>query len=104
VVVAPSRWEAGMSLVTMEAMACGRSVVATDVAGMRTGLGGGAGEVVAQDDPDALARAVIERLEDPARADAEGAAGRSYVEAYHDLRRQHEGIDRLYERLVADSR
>ena len=102
VVVAPSRWEAGMSLVTMEAMACGRSVVATDVAGMRTGLGGGAGAVVAQDAPEELGAALVERLADSARADAEGAVGRAYVEANHDLRRQHEGIDRLYTRLLAE--
>jgi glycosyltransferase involved in cell wall biosynthesis len=102
VVVAPSRWEAGMSLVTMEAMACGRSVVATDVAGMRSGLGAGAGAVVPQDDPAALAAAVIERLADPARADAEGAVGRARVQEHHDLRRQHEGIERLYERLLAE--
>jgi glycosyltransferase involved in cell wall biosynthesis len=101
-VVAPSRWEAGMSLVTMEAMACGRSVVATDVAGMRTGLGGGAGAVVPQEDQAALAEAIAERLADPARADAEGVQGRARVEEHHDLRRQHEGIDRLYERLLAE--
>jgi glycosyltransferase involved in cell wall biosynthesis len=102
VVVAPSRWEAGMSLVTMEAMACGRSVVATDVAGMRTGLGGGVGAVVAQDEPEALGAAVVERLADPARADAEGLKGRAHVEEHHDLGRQHEGIDRLYGRLLAE--
>ena len=41
VVAAPSRWEAGLSLVAMEAMARARSVVTTDVSGMREGLGDG---------------------------------------------------------------
>jgi len=86
VVVIASRWEAGMSLVAMEAMASARSVVATDVAGMRTGLGSEAGAVVPIDDAPSLARAIAPRLADRALADAEGRAGRARVEERHDIR------------------
>jgi glycosyltransferase involved in cell wall biosynthesis len=63
VVVLPSRWE-GMTLVPLEAMACARPVLVTDVDGRakacrpaicRTAL-------VPPEDPDALARALTELL------------------------------------------
>jgi glycosyltransferase involved in cell wall biosynthesis len=79
-VVIPSLWEAGLTLVAMEAMARGRSVVATDVVGMRAGLRGGCGAVVPIGDASALAAAMDERLGDPALREAEGRAGRRIVE------------------------
>jgi len=106
VMLQPSRWEAGSSLAVMEAMARGRSVVATDVAGMREELesGGGAGAVVAQGDAEALLRAIVERLSSPDLADAEGARGRKRVEERHDVRTQRAGIDRIYDELLARGR
>ncbi len=84
VVALPSRWEAGLSLVAMEAMALGRPVVSADVAGARTGLGA-AGAVVPLEDRIALAEALAARLVDPALAEREGRAGRLTVESSHDL-------------------
>jgi glycosyltransferase involved in cell wall biosynthesis len=87
VVVAPSRWE-GMALGVLEAMATARSVVATDVDGMREAVGDdGAGVLVPPEDAGALADAVGVRLADVARADVEGAAGRLRVERWFDLER-----------------
>ncbi len=88
VVVVPSRWE-GMALVPLEAMACGRSVVAFDVAGVRESLGPGsaAGAVVATGDTADLVRQTAARLADPARAAAEGAAGRQRAVDEFDVRR-----------------
>ena len=97
-VVQPSRWE-GMSLALLEAMACARSVVVTDVSGMREVVSGGVGAVVAAGDESGLAEAIVQRLGDTQLADAEGRAGRSRVEAHHDRRRQYEGIARLYDGL-----
>jgi glycosyltransferase involved in cell wall biosynthesis len=90
VVALPSRWE-GMAFTVLEAMACGRSVVATDVTGMRQALeddAGAAGEVVPVEDPAALARALTVRLRDPGTAAAEGALGRRHVMRHHDQARQ----------------
>jgi glycosyltransferase involved in cell wall biosynthesis len=95
VVVAPSRWE-GMSLALLEAMASGRSVVATDVPGVREALGHDAGAVVAPGAVAELADAVAARLLDPALAEAEGAAGRMRAEQHHDLRTTHDRVADLY--------
>ncbi len=99
VVAAPSRWE-GMSLSVLEAMASGRSVVATDVAGMGELLGGNAGAIVPRERPDALAQALIDRLADPARASAEGVRARRRVEASHDLSRSLSAMVALYEEAL----
>jgi glycosyltransferase involved in cell wall biosynthesis len=99
VVAAPSRWE-GMSLALLEAMASGRSVVATDVPGVREALGDDAGAVVAPGAVGELADAVAARLLDPALAEAEGAAGRKRAERQHDLRTTHDRIADLYAELL----
>lgn len=87
VVVQPSRYET-LSLSMLEAMASGRTVVATDVQGAREALLHGtspAGAVVPLDDPAALAAAVAQRLGDPEVAAREGAAGRAAVERRYCL-------------------
>ncbi len=86
VVVLPSRWE-GMALVPLEAMASGRSVVATEVDGIREALEPGAGQVVSAGDRTALVDAVSRRLADQALCAAEGAAGRARAVAHFDVRR-----------------
>jgi glycosyltransferase involved in cell wall biosynthesis len=99
VVVLPSRWE-GMSLTMIEAMARGRSVVATDVAGAREALGAGGGDLVPVEEPQALARALAERLLDPSLAAKEGRAGRRTAQCRHDVRRSSDAVAQLYGQLV----
>lgn len=88
VVAVPSRWE-GMALVALEALACGRPVVGTDVAGMREiGV-----DVVPPDDPAALARALVHRLRSPVPPEECRAHAR-------DLRETTAAIRGVYEDLL----
>lgn len=87
VVVLPSRWE-GLSLVSLEALACGSSIVATDVPGTRETLQPegreGTGAVVAPEDAHALAAAINERLADPKLVAQERARARRLA-SDHDV-------------------
>ena len=98
VVVVSSRWE-GLSYVLLEALASGRSVVSTDVAGAREALGE-EGAVVPLENTDLLAAAVAERLLDRGRADAEGRNGRLRAESRFGFHRTADETARLYERLL----
>ncbi|GGU67937.1 glycosyltransferase [Lentzea flava] len=102
VVVLPSRAE-GMALVPLEAMACGRSVVAFDVDGVRQSLGS-AGAVVPKEDVAALGQALVARLADPSLADREGRAGRRRAETLFDRARMTDQIITLVEKLEGDAR
>jgi glycosyltransferase involved in cell wall biosynthesis len=97
-VIAPSRWDTH-SLAILEAMACGRSVVATDVAGARASLGE-IGAVVSVEDPSALAEAVVARLMDSALREREGRAARLRVEALYSTRDRIHEIGDLYPRVT----
>jgi glycosyltransferase involved in cell wall biosynthesis len=102
VVVFPSRWE-GMSIALLEAMARGRSVVATDVPGAREALAE-SGELVPAENPSALAAAISARLSDPTRAEAEGRAARQRVEQLYPLRSTRDAVAELYDELISSSR
>ena len=103
VVVVPSRWE-GMALVPLEAMACARSVVATDVNGVVDSVPSGAGAIVPPDDGPALSEALALRLLDPVLAEEEGWRGRSHVETHHDVVTSTRELARVYLRLVGTRR
>lgn len=103
VVVFPSRWE-GMSIGLLEAMACGRSIVATDVPGATEALGDVSGPLVPPEDPDALAAAIATKLQDPGRAASEGRAARERVEQSFPLTATRAGVAELYEELLSSNR
>ncbi|CAM5706296.1 D-inositol-3-phosphate glycosyltransferase OS=Streptomyces alboniger OX=132473 GN=mshA PE=3 SV=1 [Streptomyces alboniger] len=76
VVVCPADYEP-FGIVPLEAMACGRPVVASAVGGqLDTVADPATGRLVPPRDPEALARAVAELLADPAAREAGGEAGR----------------------------
>ncbi|MEV7193993.1 glycosyltransferase [Streptomyces sp. NPDC093510] len=101
VVVLPSRWE-GMALAPLEAMACGRPVVVTDVDGARESLPPGhrPHALVPPEDPRALAEALITLLRDGELRDALGRRGRRHVLDHHDARRAAAAIDEVYDELL----
>jgi phosphatidyl-myo-inositol alpha-mannosyltransferase len=79
---APTRI-ASFGVTLLEAMAAGRPVLASDIDGYREVLQHGAeGELLAPDDPDAWARALVRLARDPARAAAYGERGRVTAQRY----------------------
>jgi glycosyltransferase involved in cell wall biosynthesis len=70
----------GLPIVVLEAMAAGKPVVASDLAGMPLAVGDGvSGLLVPEKDPGALGQAVIDLLADPERAAAMGEKARARV-------------------------
>jgi len=102
VVALPSRWE-GMSLAMLEAMACGRSIVATDVGGARETIGTAAGAVV-DANSSALAAALVRRLGIRDLARIEGLRARRIVQQEHDARASRYRVRTAYADVLARRR
>ena len=101
VVVNASRNE-GTPVALIEALAAGRPVVATRVGGTPDLLGEGErGRLVPPGDPAALARAVLETLDQSEAARARAQAGREHVLARHSADRLVRDVDALYRELRA---
>ncbi|MFD7277015.1 glycosyltransferase [Streptomyces sp. NPDC059862] len=100
-VVLPSRWE-GMALAPLEALACARPVVVTDVDGARESLppSFAARCLVPPERPAALAGAVGELLLDPLLRASLGEAGRRHVLTTHDVRHTAEALANVYRDLL----
>ncbi|WP_329340455.1 glycosyltransferase [Streptomyces sp. NBC_01352] len=103
-VVLPSRWE-GMALAPLEAMACGRPVVVTDVDGARESLPPGLAPhcLVPPQNPAALAGAVTGLLLDPPLRESLGHQGRRHVLSTHDVRRTAEAVAGVYRDVLGES-
>jgi glycosyltransferase involved in cell wall biosynthesis len=89
-----------MALVPLEAMARARSVVATDVTGMREAIPPAAGALTPPENAPALAAALTVRLGQPALAYAEGRVGRDHVATRHTDARTANTVDHLYRELL----
>lgn len=100
-VVLPSRWE-GMALAPLEAMACARPVVVTDVDGARESLPPSmAGQcLVPPEDPRALARTVAALLLDPPLRASLGDRARRHVLSLHDVRHTARAVTGVYRDLL----
>ena len=97
--VQASATEEGTSNSIVEAMACGRPVVATDVGGNREIVEHGTtGLVVPPRDPAMLAAAVLELLEDPPRARRMGETARERARSRFSRDRMVEATIAIYEK------
>ncbi|MCH8923943.1 MAG: glycosyltransferase family 4 protein, partial [Planctomycetes bacterium] len=100
-VVLGSRWE-GMPNVILEAMAGGRPVVATDVAGVREALGPNADEQTASpSDPQEFARKITAILGDKQLALRLGQENQQRVRQVFNLAAMVEAYQRLYVALLS---
>ncbi|MBT2489516.1 GT4 family glycosyltransferase PelF [Streptomyces sp. ISL-96] len=89
----------GFPFTLIEAMSCGRATVSTDVGGVREAVGD-SGLVVPPREPEAMARAVLELLRDPARRAAMGEAARGRVIEQFTLRQTVDTFRGIYLRLA----
>ena len=89
--------------VLIEAMAAAKPVVATDVGGIpEIVLDGETGLLVPPRQPEPLAGAVLTLLNDAARAERLGAAGRRRAHADFSLARHAEAVQALYDQLLPE--
>jgi len=101
--VLASAWE-GMPLVLGEAMSMEKSVVATDVGGVRE-LVGDAGSIVPSKNPEALAEAMLRVMQLPESERRElGKTARARVVERFDMRSKADEWESLYTRIVSDPR
>lgn len=99
VFVLPSRWE-GMPNALLEAMASGLPCIATRVSGSEDMIQHGAnGLLVAPDDPETLADALLTLLRDPALGPQYGRAARATVEETYSLGHVLDAYVALYQSL-----
>ncbi len=91
----------GISLTLLEAMAVGLPIVTTRVGGNpEIVIDGQTGRLVADNDPDALAQAILELCHDRNSWSEMGRHGRARVEQHFDIRQMVANYEALYEELV----
>jgi glycogen(starch) synthase len=101
IVLLPSRWREAFGLVALQAAQMERPVVATEVGGLpevvvdqETGL------IVAKEDSEALAEAVLSLLRNPSRAVEMGQEGRVRAQQVFSWERHIDDYDALYQTLM----
>jgi glycosyltransferase involved in cell wall biosynthesis len=102
VLVHPARWE-GFGLALLEAMLAAKPVVATRVsAAPEIVVAGETGLLVAPDDADGLAEAVLELLAEPAQAAAMGEAGLARAQSEFSVAKMAGRTAAVYAAVSAD--
>lgn len=95
-----------MALAPLEAMACGRPVLVSDVSGARESLPPGQGRLclVPPEDPTALAKALGRLLPEPRLLAELGEQARQHARTDFDVRRTTEAVTGLYHELLGRPR
>lgn len=105
VAMLPTYYGEGAPKTLIEAAACGRAIIATDVPGCRTVVRhGGNGLLVPARDARALAEAALALADDPARRAAMGAEGRRRAETEFASDLIHAETLKVYEQALAAAR
>ncbi len=98
--VMPSLTEA-FGVAALEAAACGRPVIASNVGGVpEVVLDGTTGILVSPKEPDELAKAIIRLAQDPSGRAKMGKAGYQFVKQCYSWERSLDMMCDLYERLI----
>lgn len=93
--------EGGAPTTILEAQAMGMPVVATTHADIpNVTLNGETALLTPERDSEALALALVELLDNPARWEEMGRAGRSFIEQNHDAAKEAPALERRYLRLI----
>jgi glycosyltransferase involved in cell wall biosynthesis len=104
VLVLPSRttprWKEQFGRVLIEANACGTPVIGSDSGAIPDVVGRG-GLIVPERNPPALAAAILQLRDDPARRRALGEAGRGQVLQHYTWQRVAERMREIYRRVVS---
>ena len=102
IAVLPSWYREGLPSALLEAAACGRPIVTTDVPGCRQAVCHGEnGLLVPARDARALADAIVALADDPALRVSMGAAGRRRTEIEFSAARVHAETLQIYEQALA---
>jgi glycosyltransferase involved in cell wall biosynthesis/GT2 family glycosyltransferase len=98
--VLPSLWE-GMSRVILEAMACGKPVIATSVGGTPEIIESGkSGILVPPENSSALLKVIIEALEDKEKLNSLAQAGKKRIEEDFSIEKCTNNIEALYKEIL----
>ncbi len=101
VYVSTSLWDGGISIATLDAMACELVVVVTDVADNKKWIKDGEnGFIVPTKDYELLAEKVINLLDNEEARKRFGEMNRKIVEEKQEYRREMKKMEKLYKKLI----